>query len=265
MAEAPEARLVDTHCHLTVGYDGGVAGVLERAEAAGVARIVAIADTLESSEATLSIAKNWPGSVRATVGIHPHEAKTLTPEALHRLAHLARAPQVVAYGEIGLDYHYDFSPRDVQRRAFECQLQQARDLGLPVVIHSREASEDTLAILRDVGLPASGGVVHCFTYGLEVMESLLELGLYVGVTGVVTFNRAEEIRAVAAALPSDRILIETDAPYLAPVPYRGRRNEPAYLPYVAAKCAEVRGVDIATLVADNERNAERLFGKWVSF
>jgi TatD DNase family protein len=170
----------------------------------------------------------------------------------------------VAVGETGLDYHYDHSPRDTQRAAFAAQLEMAQRLDLPVVIHSREADDDTLAIIRDVGVPSRGGVVHCFPGGADLAREVVALGLHIGVTGVVTFRKADALRNAVAAVPAEWLLLETDSPYLAPEPHRGKTNRPAYLPLVAEAVASIRGTAVEDVARDAGESAARLFGKWVS-
>lgn len=233
------AALVDTHAHLTAEQFAGEAdAVVARARAAGVERVVTIGTDVDDSRAAVALAARLPG-VYASVGIHPHEAAGATPEALAQVAALAREPRVVALGETGLDYHYDRSPRERQREAFLRHLELGRERDLPVVVHSREADADLVAILREAARGVRG-VLHCFAGGPEALEAALEAGWHVSFSGMVTFRKydgAELLRAV----PPDRLLVETDSPYLAPVPHRGRRNEPAYAPLVARGVAALRG------------------------
>ena len=209
--------------------------------------------------AAFRLADQYP-FIYTTVGVHPHEARLLDDNLYAQLIELSQHPKVIAWGEIGLDYHYDNSPRDVQREAFRKQLRMARERGLPVSIHTREAEADTLAILdqewKDSGL---GGVIHCFTGTRSFAEAAVDRGFYVSFSGVVTFKKAEELRETARALPLDRILIETDAPFLAPVPYRGRRNEPAYVVETARAIAEIRGMSLVEIGTQTSENFKRLF------
>jgi TatD DNase family protein len=251
-------RLIDTHCHLTderLAADADAA--VERAHAAGVTRMVTVGTRVEGSREAIALAAMLPG-VYATVGIHPHTASSATAEALAEIETLAAEPSVVAVGETGLDFHYDNSPRAEQRASFLAHLDMGRRLGLPVVVHSRSADEETAAMIREAG-QGTVGVLHCFSGGAGLMETALEVGWYVSFAGMITFGRwdgADLLRAV----PDDRILVETDSPYLAPAPHRGRRNEPAYVTRVAARAAELRGQDPAGFAALSVRNAERFYG-----
>ena len=252
-------RLVDSHCHLDdEKFDGDRDAAIQRARAAGVERMMVIGtgDGPPDLEAGIRLADRYP-FIYATIGVHPHEAAKATPETLDRLAGLVSHPKVLAVGEIGLDYHYDFSPRDVQRRIFAEQLQLAAHSQKPIVIHTREAWEDTLALVREHGLPF-GGIMHCFTGGPAEAEQSLELGFHLSFGGIVTFPKAQEIRDAATITPQDRLLVETDAPYLAPVPYRGKRNEPAFMVETARKLAEVRGMTVEHLAEMTTRNFEQL-------
>lgn len=256
--------LVDSHCHLNhPKLTADLNDVLSRASDAGVSRMIVVGYDLSSSREAVSLAKAHP-NVLAAVGVHPHDADQYGAHAADSLAELAKGERVVAYGEVGLDYHYDHSPRPTQRAAFERQLDEAARLGLPVIIHSRDAADDTRAILSEHAPLAAGGVMHCYTYGADQVDWVLELGLHIGLTGVVSFPKGEEAREVAACVPLDRLLIETDAPYLAPVPYRGRTNEPAYVSIVAEAIGRVRGVDGSEIAATTTRNAGNLFGELIS-
>ncbi len=250
--------LVDSHAHLDhEQFAGDVDEVIRRAQAAGVRVIVTIGSDLASSEAAVRLAETYP-CVYATVGVHPHDATQLDDSAYARLRELARHPRVVAIGEIGLDYYYDHSPRPVQRQAFIRQLALAREAGLPFVVHNRDADDDTMAVLRDWAAGLSG-LMHSFAGSAAMLEECLAMGHYVSTGGMVTFRNADNIRAVIAHVPPDRLLIETDAPYLTPVPLRGRRNEPAYVQYVAQFLAGLRGVDPLQLAAATTANACRFF------
>ncbi len=201
----------------------------------------------------------WPSAIRRsprTVGVHPHEASKVTPETYDALRDLGRHSKVVAFGEIGLDYHYDFSPRETQREVFVRQLELARELNLPVTIHTREAWDDTMSILREHW--SGPGVMHCFTGEPAQAEEALAMGFHLSYGGVVTFKTADNVRASARITPDDRLLIETDAPYLAPIPYRGKRNEPAMMTQTAEKLAEIRGTTAARIGEITSANFERL-------
>jgi TatD DNase family protein len=206
----------------------------------------------------------WP-SVRFAVGIHPHNAARVQATEVNDLVSSSlRAEDARAVGEIGLDYHYDFAPREVQREVFAAQVWLARDQGLPVVIHTREATPDTFDVLRTAGQQAVRGVFHCFTGDREMARQALDIGFFISLAGIVTFPRAEELREVARIVPADRLLIETDAPYLAPVPHRGRRNEPSYVARVAEVIADIRQTSPAEVAALTRRNFDALFGPNVS-
>lgn len=258
-------HLIDSHCHLhDARYEDRSAEILERASREGVFRAVTIGSDLPESEAAVRLAGRHP-ELAATVGIHPHEARTWSAAAAERLRELAGEPQVAGYGEIGLDYHYDFSPRAAQREAFAAQLALARELALPVVLHSREAEADTFAVLREHAPYAEGGVFHCFPYGVEAMGEALALGFHVGITGIVTFDKSGLSQAVASAVPADRLLLETDAPYLSPKPKRGQTNEPSYLVHVAREVARLRGEPLEEVARQTTSNAARLFRRgWAS-
>ncbi len=254
-------RLVDSHAHLDFPqFDADREAVIERAREAGLVAILNVGTDLASSRAAVALADRYD-FIYAAVGVHPHDAKTVTPAVLEDLRELARHPKVVAIGEIGLDYYRDLSPRPVQRRVFAQQLALAAELGLPVVVHSREAHDDVLAALQD--WQGVGGVLHSYSGGPERLEEVMALGFSIGLSGPVTFRKAHRLRAVAAAVPLDRLLVETDCPYLTPVPYRGRRNEPAYVRYVAEAVARARGVSVEDVARATTENARRLFD-WMS-
>jgi len=254
---------IDSHAHIEgKEFDADREDVIQRALDAGVEIIVCVGNgevAADSHAAAFSIAEQYP-FIYTTVGVHPHEARLLDDRLYAQLMELSQHPKVIAWGEIGLDYHYDNSPREVQREAFRKQLRMARERGLPISIHTREAEADTLAILdeewKDSGL---GGVIHCFTGTHSFAEAAVDRGFYVSFSGVVTFKKAEELRETARALPLDRILIETDAPFLAPVPHRGRRNEPAYVVETARAIAEIRGVSLVEIGRQTSENFKRLF------
>ncbi|PYT26110.1 MAG: TatD family deoxyribonuclease [Acidobacteria bacterium] len=238
-------KLVDSHCHLDdEQFAQDRDATIERACAAGIERMMAIGTGggPPDLEVAIRLAAQY-AFIYATVGVHPHDAAKATPETFSRMAELARQPKVLAIGEIGLDYHYDFSPRDVQRSVFAAQLELAARTRKPIVIHTREAWEDTLALIRESGLP-NGGIMHCFTGGPKEAEQALE--------------KADNVRQAAALTPEDRILVETDAPYLAPVPHRGKRNEPAFMVETARRLGEVRGVTLEDITSLTTRNFDRL-------
>ncbi len=250
-------KLVDSHCHLDDRqFDEDREQAIERARAAGVETLMAIGtgNGPPDLEAAIRLADRYP-FFYATVGVHPHDAAKATDDALERLRDLASHPKVKALGEIGLDYHYDFSPRGTQRAVFERQLGLAADAGLPVVIHTREAWDDTLATLAGW---RGGGIMHCFTGNESQARQALDLGFHLAFGGVLTFPKAEEVRQAARITPEDRLLVETDCPYLAPVPNRGKRNEPAFLVETVRRLAEVRGVTAEAIAGLTSRNFERL-------
>jgi TatD DNase family protein len=251
-------NLVDSHCHLDhEKFQGDLEETLARARAAGVLRFLAIGtgEGPPDLETGVRMAELFEGFV-ATAGVHPHDASKADAGTFPRLAALAKHPKVMAIGEIGLDYHYDFSPRAVQMSVFVQQLEIAREAGLPVVIHTREAWADTLRVLRERW--QGGGIMHCFTGGVAQAREALDLGFHLAFGGVVTFPKSEETRAAAAMVPDELLLVETDAPYLAPAPHRGKRNEPAFLPATVRKLADIRGVDPEYIAEITTRNFERL-------
>jgi TatD DNase family protein len=254
---------IDSHAHIeSDDFDGDREATIRRALEAGIDLIVNVGNgdvSKDSHTAAFRIADSHP-FIYTTVGVHPHEARLLDAELTARLADWSEHPKVIAWGEIGLDYHYDNSPRDVQRDAFRKQLQLARQRRLPAVIHTREAEADTLAILneewRDAGLP---GIIHCFTGTREFAEAAVGLGFCISFSGVVTFKKSEDLRETARHLPMDKLLIETDSPFLAPVPFRGRRNEPAYVVEVARCIAGLRNVPVEEIGRITSANFKRLF------
>jgi len=251
-------RLVDSHTHLDdAKFNEDRAAVIERARAAGVERMLAIGTGSgpPDLEAAVRLAGDYP-FVLATVGVHPHDAAKATGATFERLRELAAHPKVVAIGEIGLDYHYDFSPRDVQRAVFSTQLAIAAEGAQPIVIHTREAWEDTLEILRREW--HGDGVMHCFTGDVTQARQALDAGFCLAFGGVLTFPKAEPVREAARFTPADRLLLETDCPYLAPVPHRGKRNEPAFVAETARRLAEVRAQSIEEVAAFTTANFERL-------
>jgi TatD DNase family protein len=255
---------IDSHCHIEGSqFDADREKVIERARAAGIELMVCVGNgevAADSHQAAFRIADEYSW-IYTTVGVHPHEASLYDANLEARLVDFATHPKVIAWGEIGLDYHYDNSPRETQRDAFRRQLTLARARRLPAVIHTREAEADTLSLLQQEwkgsGLP---GVIHCFTGTRHFAERAIELGFSISFSGVVSFRNAEDLRATARALPLQRILIETDAPFLAPVPYRGRRNEPAYLIETARCIAGLRGMEPEELASATSENFRTLFG-----
>ena len=254
--------LFDSHSHLDFpNLAADLPAVLARAGAAGVRYIVTVGagEGIGASSRAIVLAQAHP-NIWAAVGCHPHDAKVLTDEDLGRLAALARSPRVVALGEIGLDYAKEYSPREVQQKRFRDQLRLARELDLPVVIHDRDAHDDTLAILRKVGVGPRAGIMHCFSGDAGLALELIGMGFYISVPGVITFANAKQLQNAARAVPLDRLLIETDSPFLAPVPHRGKRNEPAFVRLTAEALARVRGESLAAVAAATTQNAARVFG-----
>lgn len=254
------AMFVDTHTHLDdTRYNDDRDAVLARAREAGVERFVTIGCDLASSRAAVALAAQYD-SVYAAIGVHPHEVRHIADGWYDELLRLARHKKVVAYGEIGLDYHYNHSSPKEQRDRFREQVQLARELKLPVIIHTREAQKDTIAILREERASEVGGVFHCFSGDAWLAKDALDLGFYLSFSGIVTFQNAAMLREIAKTVPLDRLLIETDCPYLAPVPYRGKRNEPAYVVHVADQLAAIHGTLSPTDIGfRTTENAKRLF------
>jgi TatD DNase family protein len=255
-------QLVDSHAHLDgEEFRGDLEAVVARALEAGVTRIVAVGlwRGPGSFGGAVDLAGSRPETFSATVGIHPHECARVPQADWEACAALAHDPRVVAVGETGLDFHYDHSPRDAQEASFRRTLAIARDAGKPVVVHVREADGSCARVLREEGVPAAGGVIHCFTGDAAAARAYLDLGLLISVAGVVTFRNADAIREAVRLVPRDRLLLETDSPYLAPVPFRGRRNEPARVRLVAEKVAEVWGCPLREVAEATTANARRLF------
>jgi len=254
--------LIDSHCHLDFpDFANELDAVVARARAAGIDGMVTISTRMRRQAALLAIARRFP-DVYCSIGTHPHYAHEEADISLAELVACSRAEKVVAIGEAGLDFHYDNSPREAQERGFRTHIGAARETGLPLVIHSRDADDDTARILEEeTGKGAFAAVLHCFTGGRELAHRAVALGHFVSFTGILTFKNSQHLRAIAAELPADRILIETDAPYLAPGKYRGKRNEPAFVVETAKVLAEVRGVSFDTIAKESTANFYRLFAK----
>ncbi len=254
--------LVDSHCHLDFpDFASELDAVVARAEAAGVGRMVTISTRVRRHAQVLAIAERFP-NVTCSVGTHPHHAHEELDITAGDLISRAEHPKVVAIGEAGLDYHYDNSPRDAQEQGFRTHIAAARATQLPLVIHAREADEDTARILEEeMGKGPFPAVLHCYTGGPELARRAIALGHSISFTGIVTFRNSAALREIARSLPADRFLVETDAPYLAPLPYRGKRNEPAYVVEVAKVLAEVRGVSADEIARQTSENFFRLFSK----
>lgn len=243
----------DSHCHLQ--YEGVAADALAAARAAGVGRVICVGTDAPMSAKAIEVARAHPGDVWATVGLHPHDAS----QGVDGIVDLLGPPEIVGIGECGLDYHYDHSPRDVQRTAFAAQIGLANEHDLALVIHTREAWDDTFDILRAEGVPART-VFHCFTGGPQEARRSLDLGASLSFSGIVTFKNAADVRAAAALAPLDRVLVETDAPYLTPIPHRGTPNQPAYVALVGAAVAAAKAVPVGDLEAATWTNTAVLFG-----
>jgi TatD DNase family protein len=254
--------LVDSHCHLDFpDFSAELDAVVARARTAGIGRIVTISTRVKKHPQVLAIAEKFP-EVFCSIGTHPHNAHEELDIDAKALVSRAGHPKIVAVGEAGLDYHYDNSPRDAQAQSFRQHIAAARETGLPLVIHSRDCDADMARILREEsGKGAFPAVLHCFTGGRDLAFTAIELGHYVSFTGILTFKRSDDLRSIAAALPGDRLLVETDAPYLAPLPHRGKRNEPAYVAETAKVLADVRGVSADELAQQTTENFFRLFNK----
>jgi len=255
--------LIDSHAHIQgKEYAGEVEAVIARAREAGVGKIIAVggAGDMSSNTEAVALAKTFP-DIYATVGMHPHDAKDVGADELKKLKDLAAAePKVVAVGETGLDYYYNHSPREVQRRVFGQFIHLARETGLPIVVHERDAAQDVADLLRTEGAGKLRGVIHCFTGNYEAARAYLDLGFYISFTGIITFKNADALRDVVRNVPLERMLVETDSPYLTPVPHRGKRNEPAYVRYVGETIASVKGLSLEEVARLTTENVRELFG-----
>jgi len=251
--------LIDTHAHLDdARFDGDRDAMIARAREAGVEHFVTIGCDLTTSRAAVELADRYP-FIYATVGVHPHEAKQIGDSWYDDLRRLAQHKKVVAYGEIGLDYHYNHSPPKLQRERFREQITLARELRLPIVVHTREAQDDTIAILKEENAADVGGVFHCFSGDARLAKNALDLGFLLSFSGVITFQNATMLRDIVKTVPMDRILVETDSPYLTPAPHRGKRNEPAHVRLVAEKIAAIQGMTADQIAELTSQNARRVF------
>ena len=252
--------LVDTHAHLDMmGDEKEIDTVIHRAVNGGVSRIISVGIDTDSSRAAVRLAREY-ACVYAAVGCHPHHADACSRSELEELAGMASRREVVAWGEIGLDFYRNYASREAQQRIFEDQLALADELHFPVIIHDREAHEAVYATLKKSGKGKERGVIHCFSGDLSLAEALMDLGYFISIPGTVTYKNASMVKQVASTIPMDRLLMETDAPFLAPVPKRGKRNEPLYVTYTAQEIARLRGISIDELAARTSENAGRLFG-----
>ena len=261
----PNVDLIDTHCHLNFHkYSNDRDAVLQRARDAGVNRVIIPAIDLTSCQEALDLSQQYDG-IYVAVGIHPNSTADFNDTMLNKIRAWASHDKVISIGEIGLDYHWDKSPKAVQRKAFEQQLELASELDLPVIIHNREASDDVMAVLEQWvttladSLKDRPGVLHSFSAPADIAKRALAIGFYLGFTGPITFKKADDLRAIAKTVPLNRILVETDGPFLTPHPYRGRRNEPAYVQYMTEKLAELHDVSVEQMAHQTTINAERLF------
>ena len=253
--------LIDSHAHIQGSeFAADLHDVIERANGAGVEKIVVVggAGELSSNEAAIAVARSFSG-LFATVGMHPHDAKGVSEEDFRRLKDLTADPKVVAVGETGLDFYYNHSPRQIQIELFCRFIHMARETGLPLVVHNREAQREVVELLRREGKGDLRGVVHCFTGNYEAAREILDMGFYLSFTGIITFKNADSLRDVVRKLPLNRVLVETDSPYLAPVPHRGKRNEPAHVRFVAQTIAAVRGISLEEVAEATSNNARSLF------
>lgn len=254
--------LVDSHCHLNhLKFQDDIAETVERARRNGVGAMVTINTCIEQFDEVLAIARRFP-DIYCTVGVHPHDAEKEPNVSVAQLLERAADPLVIGIGETGLDYFYEHSPRAIQQASFRRHIDASRQTRLPLIVHTRDAEADTAAILREeMEEGAYPGVIHCFSASRDFAEQALDLGFYISISGIVTFKTAEDLRATVRMVPLDRLLIETDAPYLAPIPFRGKRNEPAFISHTAAQVAELKGVSIAELADITTENFRRLFSK----
>jgi len=254
-----DVKLIDSHCHLDMdAYQNDLAEIIDSAGKCGISRIISIGIDPASSRKAVKLADLYSG-VYATIGIHPHSADEAGDAAYLDLRKLATHPKVVGYGEIGLDYAKQYAPIDIQRRAFADQLDLAKDLHLPVVIHDREAHQDTMALLQEKGPFPAGGVMHCFSGDAGLARQILNLGFYISIPGIVTFKNSADLQQVVRDTPLDRILLETDGPFLTPVPWRGKINRPEYLLYTADKVAELKKISIDEIAQQTLHNTIQLF------
>ncbi len=256
----PQAHYIDTHCHLDMeAYENDLTEVLKRAWQANIDNVITIGIDLTSSQKAVELAQTYP-QIFAAIGVHPHDVENIDQQTYASLKELyCSAPeQIKAYGEIGLDYFKNYSPKDVQQKHFTAQIELAEELGLPIVIHNRDADNDCYDILRNFPLKA-GAIMHCFGSNYAFAKKILDLDLYISFSGVVTFKNATNLHEVAKKIPLEKMLVETDGPFLAPTPFRGKRNEPAHTRYTAAYIAQLRGVSIEEVAEKTTENARKIF------
>ncbi len=253
--------LIDSHAHIQgKEYAGEAEAVISRAHAAGIEKIIAVggAGDMSSNTEAIALAESF-ANVYATVGMHPHDAKDVGADEMEKLKALCAHPKVIAVGETGLDYYYDHSPRDVQRHVFAQFIHMASETGLPIVVHERDAAGDAAELLRGEGAGKLRGVIHCFTGNYDAACAYLDLGFYISFTGIITFKNADPLREVVRKVPLERMLIETDSPYLTPVPHRGKRNEPLYVRFVAETIAKVKELAVEEVARVTTENVKHLF------
>lgn len=257
--------LVDSHCHLDYPdfADEGLPEIVRRAQSAGVGHMLTICTEIAKFPQVLAVAEQYP-FIHCTVGTHPHHAAEEINVKKEEITTRAKNPKVAGIGETGLDYYYHHSPAAEQQKCFAMHIEAALETDLPLVIHTRDADDDTIRIMKEAGQGRAKGVMHCFSGGQKLADAALELGFYISFSGIVTFKKAEELREVAKRVPMDRILVETDSPYLAPIPHRGKRNEPAFVAHTAQMVAELRGVSPESLAQTTTENFFKLFGRCVA-
>ena len=251
--------IFETHAHYNdKKFDADREAILLDLPKQGISPVINVGDSIGSTTEVLTLAAKYP-YIYAALGVHPSEISDLNEESFAWLAQQTKQEKVVAIGEIGLDYYWDTPDRSIQKHWFEEQLEMAREADLPLVIHSREAAQDTMQIMQKHRAQEIGGVIHCYSYSLELAREFVKMGFFIGIGGVVTFKNARKLKEVAAGIPIEHIVLETDSPYLAPVPFRGKRNSSLYLPYIAEAVAQIKGIETEEVIARTEENAERLY------
>lgn len=252
-------ELIDTHAHLDFPrFDKDREEVIKRAIESGITTIVNIGSSMTSSRNSVELSRRYD-KIYSVVGIHPHNADSFNLNVSKKLKKLSQNKKVVGIGEIGLDFHYDNSPREKQKQAFRAQLRLAKSLDLPVVIHTRDADQETLEILKEENATELGGIMHCFASDKKMAKEILDLGFYIAFGGLITFNNLEDLREVVKEVPINKIIVETDAPYLTPDPYRGKRNEPLYVKYIAEKIAEIKDLSLEEVAEITTKNAKKVY------
>jgi len=254
--------IVDSHCHLDYPDFAaeGVGEIVKRAQAAGVGRFLTICTEIAKFPQVLAVAEQFP-FMNCTVGTHPHHAQDEINVTAEQIVALAKNPKVAGIGETGLDYYYEHSPPPEQQKIFTEHIEAALETDLPLIIHTRDADDDTIRLMRDVGKTKARGVMHCFSGGKDLADKALDLGFYISFSGIITFKKADELREVVKHVPIERILVETDSPYLAPMPHRGKRNEPAFVVHTAQMVAELKGMELAAVAKQTTENFFRLFSR----